>query len=82
MEPIQIIIVVLLLIVAWGGGRWWERRKDPLALEGRLLDRKLRLSKQIEALQTGETPEQAAERTRQARVRAEILAIDQKNQAG
>lgn len=80
MDPILIIIVVAIAVIAYGLGRWYERRKNPLWLEGRLLNEQKRLAQRIAALKVGETAEEAAEKTRQAKVREEILKLDQANQ--
>lgn len=80
MDPILIIIVVAIAVIAYGLGRWYERRRNPLWLEGRLLNEQKRLAQRIAALKVGETAEEAAEKTRQAKVREEILKLDQANQ--
>lgn len=79
-DPILIVIVLALAVIAWAGGRWYERRKNPLWLEGRLLDEQKRLAQRIAALKLGETAEEVAEKARQAKIRSEILALDQQNQ--
>lgn len=80
MDPILIIIAAAIAVVAYGLGRWYERRKNPLWLEGRLLDQQKALAKRIAALKLGETADEVAEKARQQRIRADILALDQQNQ--
>lgn len=80
MDPILIIIVAAIAVVAYGLGRWYERRKNPLWMEGRLLDRQKLLAQRIAALKVGETAEEAAEKRRQEKVREDILRLDQANQ--
>lgn len=79
-DPILLLIFIALAVLAWAGGRWYERRKNPLWLEGRLLDEQKRLAEQIAAIKQGATPEEVAEKARQGAVRAEILRLDQLNQ--
>lgn len=79
-DPILLILVIALAVVAYGFGRWRERRSNPLWLEGRLLNEQKRLAQKIAALKIGETAEEVAEKARQAKVRAEILLLDQTNQ--
>ena len=80
MDPIYFLFAIAIAVASFGIGRWWQRRQEPLALEGRLLDDQLKLSKRIAALKVGQTPEQVAEIARQAKVRSDILALDQANQ--
>lgn len=80
MDPILILIVAAIAVIAYGVGRWYERRKNPLWLEGRLLDEQKRLAQRIAALKLGETAEEVAEKARQAKVRSDILALDHSNQ--
>lgn len=80
MDPILIVIVAAIAVVAYGLGRWYERRKNPLWMEGRLLDRQKLLAQRIAALKVGETAEEAAEKRRQEKVREDILRLDQANQ--
>lgn len=79
-DPILIVIVAAIAVIAYGIGRWYERRKNPLWLEGRLLNEQKRLAQRIAALKLGETAEEVAEKARQAKVRADILALDHSNQ--
>lgn len=80
-DPVLLLVLVLGLAVACVGlGRWLERRRNPLWLEGRLLDQQRALAKRIAALKVGETAEEVAEKARQQRVRADILSLDQTNQ--
>lgn len=74
------LLVIALAVLAWAGGRWYERRKNPLWLEGRLLDQQRALAKRIAALKVGETAEEVAEKARQQAVRADILRLDHQNQ--
>lgn len=80
MDPILIIIAAAIAVVAYGLGRWYERRKNPLWLEGRLLDQQKALAKRIAALKLGETADEVAEKARQQKIRQDILALDQQNQ--
>lgn len=80
-DPVLLLVLVLGLAVACVGlGRWLERRRNPLWLEGRLLDQQRALAKRIAALKVGETAEEVAEKARQQAVRADILRLDQANQ--
>lgn len=79
-DPIMFLGIVALLVIAYGLGRWIERRKNPLWLEGRLLDQQKLLAQRIAALKLGETAEEVAEKARQAKVRDDILRLDQANQ--
>jgi len=79
--PLAIVGALALVLIGWMAGRWWQRQQDPLVEMGRLLDQELQIAKRIAALQMGETAEQHAERARQAKVKADILALDQRNAA-
>ena len=78
-DPILAILILALAVAAFGFGRWSERRKNPLWLEGRLLDEQNRIAKRIAAIKQGETADEIAEKARQAAVRAENLRLDQAN---
>ena len=79
-DPVLLLLVLGLAVSCVGLGRWLERRRNPLWLEGRLLDEQKRLAQRIAALKVGETAEEIAEKARQQAVRADILRLDQANQ--
>ena len=79
-DPILLVGVIAIGVIAFGLGRWQERRRNPLWLEGRLLDQQNRIAKRIAAIRVGESAEEIAEKARQAAVRAENLRLDQANQ--
>lgn len=79
-DPVLLVLVLALAVACVGLGRWLERRRNPLWLEGRLLDQQRALAKRIAALKVGETAEEVAEKARQQAVRADILRLDQANQ--
>ncbi len=79
-DPLMLIGVAAIAVIFYAIGRRVEQRRSPLWLEGRLLDRQKRIAEEIATLKIGETAEEVAEKARQTKVRADILALDQRNQ--
>jgi hypothetical protein len=78
-DPLMILGILALALLAFGLGRWFQKQQDPLVQMGKLIDAEYKIAQRIAALKTGETAEQIAEKTRQAKVKADTLALDQKN---